>query len=63
MTMEETASYADMQEFLTGPWEDKGLIVHNDSGLRLIQSSVASVGSFHIEIEFETGVMLPLRQK
>ncbi len=63
MFLEETASYADMQEFISNPWQDKGLIVHNGSGLRLVQSSVASVGSFHIEIEFETGVLLPLRQR
>lgn len=62
MTMEETAGYADMQEWLTG-FVDKGLIVPNGSGLRLIQSSVASVGSINIELEFETGVILPLRQR
>jgi hypothetical protein len=63
MFMEETAAYADMQEYLTAPYVDKGLVVHNDSGLRLIQSSVATVGAFHIELEFETGVLLPSRQR
>ena len=62
MFMEETASYGDMQEWLTGH-VDKGLIVPNGSGLRLVQGSVASVGAIHIEIEFETGVPLDLRRR
>lgn len=59
MFMEETSPNSDTQDFVT--WGDTGIIIPNGTGIRLVQGTEASVGSFNIECEFDTQVPVGMR--